>query len=141
MTSIELLNSEHTRKLGAELAQRCKSSPTLILLYGELGAGKTTFVQGFIKSLGVEQAINSPTYSYVNQYESSLQIFHFDLYRIESADELEALGLWELLLDSHAIRLVEWPERAVGLEKYAHIIINLEPKDNIRTLSLRLLDI
>ena len=130
MKSIEaqLLSPECTRLLAEGIAQRFRDTPALILLSGDLGAGKTSFAQGFINNLEPCKHISSPTYSYLNIYKARLPIFHFDLYRISSGSQLEELGLWEHLLDEGALRLVEWPEHAPGLEQHAdlHLILSFE---------------
>lgn len=123
---------QHTLELGQKMAKLFENSAALILLSGDLGAGKTTFSQGFLGQLMPHQVTTSPTYSYLNIYEHSLPIFHFDLYRINSQEDLEELGLWEHLLDKHATRLVEWPEHALGLEKYADIHLHFAIKKNSR---------
>ncbi len=134
MHTYELLLScpQRTQELGQKMAKQIAKTNALILLSGDLGAGKTTFAQGFLGELMPHEAITSPTYSYLNIYEASSPIFHFDLYRINSQEELEELGLWEHLLDEKAIRLVEWPEHAPALEKYADIYIHFHVKDHLR---------
>ena len=83
-----------------------------IALNGELGAGKTTFVQGFAKGLGVSEKyyITSPTYNIINEYPAGpLTLCHLDLYRLESFEELETIGFEDLVDDTHII-VVEWPQ-------------------------------
>jgi tRNA threonylcarbamoyladenosine biosynthesis protein TsaE len=89
---------------------------TVIAFSGELGAGKTTFIQAICRKLGIEVEVNSPTFSLVNEYFSpeGNSIFHFDLYRIETADELFDMG-YEEYFYSGSICLVEWPEKARAL--------------------------
>lgn len=127
-----LASAQHTKDLGQKIAQQRAKTKALILLSGDLGAGKTTFTQGFLSELMPHGAVTSPTYSYLNIYETSPPIFHFDLYRINSQEELEELGLWEHLLDDQATRLVEWPEHASGLEKYADMHVHFMITNNIR---------
>lgn len=87
----------------------------VIFLQGELGAGKTTFVRGFLRSLGYEGPIRSPTFALVESYQINHQhIHHFDFYRINDAEEVEYLGLNDYFT-SDAICLVEWPEKAHSL--------------------------
>ena len=87
---------------------------TVYAFYGEMGAGKTTFINALTRALGVEDDIvNSPSFSIVNEYRSDTTaelIYHFDLYRIESLDEAMDIGIEEYF-DSGALCLLEWPER------------------------------
>jgi tRNA threonylcarbamoyladenosine biosynthesis protein TsaE len=95
-----------------------------ILLRGDLGAGKSTFARAFIKAAGHEGAVPSPTYTLVEPYKLvSGYIYHIDLYRISGIEELRYLG-WNELDDG--VRLVEWPERAPGLEDEADLVVELE---------------
>jgi tRNA threonylcarbamoyl adenosine modification protein YjeE len=127
-----LANTHDTYEYGKKLAKLLAASKALILLSGDLGAGKTTCAQGFLQQLVPDQAITSPTYSYMNIYDALVPIFHFDLYRINSQDELEELGLWEHLLDTRALRLVEWPEHALGIENHADIHVRFDIKESFR---------
>ena len=86
-------------------------APLVIWLEGDLGAGKTTFARALIHALGYEGRVKSPTYGLLEHYRlAALQVLHLDLYRIGDPDELEFLGL-EDLLDEQTILLIEWPER------------------------------
>ena len=94
-----------------------------ILLEGELGAGKSTFARALLKSLGHEGSVPSPTYTLVEPYTvSGREVYHIDLYRISSEEELYFLG-WSDIDDG--LRLVEWPDRAPGLAVSADIRIRL----------------
>ena len=110
----------------------------VFLLQGELGAGKTTFVQNLCRELGVSESISSPTFSLINAYDSPVYgtIYHMDLYRIEKPGDLVQLGLEEYL-ESGQICLIEWP--AIAQEyfypPYVHIGIEFD-KDNIRTFRI-----
>lgn len=110
-----LISSEQELlEVGAKLAQACHA-PCIIFLTGELGAGKTTFVRGFLKQLGYQSNIKSPTYTLVESYQLNGQkIFHFDLYRITNPEELEFIGIRDYFSES-AIFLIEWPECGVGM--------------------------
>lgn len=92
----------------------CVSEGGVILLEGQLGAGKTTFARALLGALGVGERIKSPTYSLIESYRvNDLRVHHLDLYRIADAEELEWLGLPDLL-EGNSLLLVEWPERGVG---------------------------
>ena len=86
----------------------------LVFLEGELGAGKTTLARGILRGLGFPGHVKSPTYTLVEPYEfASHLVYHFDFYRIRDAEELEYIGLDDLF-GERAIKLVEWPEKALG---------------------------
>lgn len=90
------------------------TSPLKVALSGDLGAGKTTFVAGLLAELGQSEPVRSPTYTLVEPYRvADRDVYHCDLYRIETPEALEELGLRELLVDA-AVMLVEWPDRAFG---------------------------
>ena len=105
---------EETESLGRR-AGRALDGPALLLLSGELGAGKTLFVRGLAAGLGVDpDEVSSPTFSLVNRYEGGrLPLYHLDLYRIAGAAAAYDLGLEELL-DERAVVAVEWPDRLAG---------------------------
>lgn len=103
-----------TQNLGEEFAQSLKSG-AVIALHGNLGAGKTTFVQGLARGLGVTKNIISPTFIIMRTYElendSFKNFYHVDLYRIETEHDVEGLGLLELMNDPENIVVIEWPEK------------------------------
>ncbi|MEM7277793.1 MAG: tRNA (adenosine(37)-N6)-threonylcarbamoyltransferase complex ATPase subunit type 1 TsaE [Pseudomonadota bacterium] len=125
----QLADEAATLGLGAELAQvlqRLGSQRLLVLLQGELGAGKSTLARGFLRSLGHKGAVPSPTYTLVEPYEfTDRTVYHLDLYRLGDADELEFLGIREVL---DAIALVEWPTRSPSLFEKADLVIDLARK-------------
>ncbi len=87
----------------------------IILYEGDMGAGKTHFTKGIAKYLGVEDEVTSPTFALVNEYEGRLPLFHFDLYRIESYDDLYAIGFFDYL-DRGGIIAAEWSENISQLK-------------------------
>jgi len=107
-TSLETSSPDETEAAGDELGRRLRTGD-LVLLRGELGAGKTTFVRGIAGGCGSEAPVASPTFQLVRIYPGRLQLAHIDLYRLEKADELRDLGLDELL-DTGAV-VVEWGDR------------------------------
>ena len=100
---------EETEALGARLADALDGG-RVVAFTGDLGAGKTAFVSGMARALGVEERVTSPTFTIVNEYEGGrLPLFHFDMYRLDSADELFHIG-WEDYLARGGVCAVEWSE-------------------------------
>ena len=105
-----------------------------LLLEGELGAGKSTFARALIKAMGHDGAVPSPTYTLVEPYQlSGRTVYHIDLYRIASEDELRYLGWTEL---EDGFRLIEWPDRAPGLSSSADLKIQLSYADDGRNAGI-----
>ncbi len=127
---------EETLALGEAIGRRI-SQGLSIALKGDLGAGKTTFVKGLAKGLGVphEYYITSPTFTLINEYPAlpPFTLYHLDLYRLASADELEYIGFDDLLDDNHII-VVEWPEilRDISFEFDIHIHFQFDEHYNRR---------
>ena len=108
---------EETEKLGAALAKALKPG-TIIAYRGDLGAGKTAFTRGLARGLGCREMVTSPTYTIVNEYLGGrLPLFHFDMYRLHSSDDLWDIG-WEDYLERGGVCAVEWSENvAEAMEK------------------------
>jgi tRNA threonylcarbamoyladenosine biosynthesis protein TsaE len=102
-----------TQGLAARIA-RCATPGTVLALSGDLGAGKTCFIQGLAAGLGVEGPVTSPTFVMVAEYAGRLPLYHVDLYRTESLEEIRRLGLEEML-DGAGVTAIEWAERAEAL--------------------------
>ena len=103
------LSPEQTERAGEALAARLKPGD-VIAYYGDLGAGKTAFTRGLARGLGVTEPVTSPTYTIVNEYLSGkMPLFHFDMYRLSSSEELFDIG-WEDYLARGGICAVEWSE-------------------------------
>ena len=116
---------QETQELARRLGQLANAG-TVLLLAGPLGAGKTSFVQGLARGLGITGVVNSPTFTIVKEYRGRLPLFHFDLYRLEEAEELWELGLDEYL-DSVGVSALEWGERALALLPRDHLLILSTP--------------
>ena len=102
-----------TEQVGACLARRLHAGD-VVAMSGDLGAGKTVFIRGLARGLGVTARVTSPTYTVVNEYEGTLPLFHFDMYRLSGEDELYDIG-WDDYLKRGGVCAVEWSERATGL--------------------------
>ena len=102
-------HSEHdTEDIGASFARTLKGG-TVVAMYGDLGAGKTAFVRGMARGMGLDCRVSSPTFTIVNEYLGERELIHFDMYRLSSADELFDIG-WEDYLNRGAVCAVEWSE-------------------------------
>ena len=102
-------NSEkETENIGAAFAKDLKGG-SVVAMYGDLGAGKTAFVRGMARGMGLDAHVSSPTFTIVNEYPGERELIHFDMYRLASADELFDIG-WEDYLNRGAVCAVEWSE-------------------------------
>lgn len=133
-------NPEETRAVGARLAEALLGAnlrePFVVGLTGDLGAGKTTLVGGLLAALGHEGPARSPTYSLIEPYRlAGRDVHHCDLYRLRDPEELEDLGLRELLSGS-SILLVEWPERAGKRLREPDLHVHLEYVEAGREVAL-----
>lgn len=121
--SVITMSPEETRILGAALAPNLLPGD-VVSLAGDLGAGKTVFVQGLAAALGVEERITSPTFTLVHEYQGRFPVVHVDVYRLDSIQEVLDLG-FEELLDPSAVLLVEWGEAVLPLlpRRYLEVAI------------------
>ena len=115
---------EFAKKIAAYLAP-----PSLILLKGELGSGKTLMAQGIASALGYEDEVTSPTFNLVQEYRAAQEIIHMDLYRLDKSEELIEIG-FEDYLNRDAVILIEWPEIALSLIPADFIFIEIIKKTN-----------
>jgi tRNA threonylcarbamoyladenosine biosynthesis protein TsaE len=119
------LTETELRHWGEELG-RSATPPLVVTLTGELGAGKTTLAQAICLGYGVREEITSPTYALVHEYRAPRSaVFHVDLYRLDSPDQLTNIG-WEEIVSSRSLILVEWPERAGSRLPDDHLPIDLD---------------
>ena len=140
---------EKTLTFGEQLG-RCLKSGDIILLFGDLGAGKTTLTQGVCRGLGVnkDEHIRSPTFTLINLYQGRIPVNHIDLYRLDSISEIETLGLEENIFSS-SVSIIEWAEKLIqtsepdrspglGIDERIEIRICIEEK-NRRTFDIKMI--
>jgi tRNA threonylcarbamoyladenosine biosynthesis protein TsaE len=136
--AIEVTTSspEETRALGTAIAPLLAPGD-VVSLTGDLGAGKTTLVQGLARGLGVDQPVLSPTFTLVRQYEGAHRVYHLDIYRLERVQDVFDLGFDELL-DGRGVVLVEWGDAIDTLlpEDVLEIELSIEDDDDRRRVSM-----
>lgn len=135
-------SAAQTREIGARLGRRLRTGD-LVLLHGDLGAGKTTLAQGIARGLGVADAVQSPTFTLVSEHptvadghpsgdggadgDRPAHLYHLDLYRLSGDGELDSFGFDDYLAPADGVALVEWPERAASRLPPAYLLVRLEP--------------
>ncbi len=124
-----------TRAVAAALGEVLVAGD-LVLLVGDLGAGKTAFVQGLARGLGVEEPVTSPTFTIVQEYRGRLPLAHVDVYRLDRVQDLYDLGFDELVDDG--VTVVEWGDLVEQVVPADHLVVRIEPgpADNDRVLEL-----
>lgn len=141
MSKILISNSaEETIELGKKIGASIKAGD-IIALKGNLAAGKTTITKGIALSLGIKEDITSPTYTLVSEYYGTIPLYHMDMYRIESLEEFEMLGIDHLLFGS-GLSVIEWSERIEEYLPDEHIKIDIQrQEDGRREIEIEGLDI
>lgn len=120
-----ITNSEaETEALGAKIAESLPDG-AVVAFFGELGSGKTAFVRGMARGMGIDTLVNSPTFTIVNEYEGARSLFHFDMYRLGSADELFDIG-WDDYLARGGVCAVEWSENVAEAFDGSEIVVRFE---------------
>jgi tRNA threonylcarbamoyladenosine biosynthesis protein TsaE len=137
------MSEEETREFGAAFGRLLRPGD-VVLLHGDLGSGKTTLTQGIAKGLGIEDYVQSPTFTLVAEHPGQsktgdpLTLYHLDLYRLDDPAELDSFGYEDLVTQSDGVVVVEWPERAGSVlpENYLLIVIETSGPDE-RQLSIQ----
>ena len=130
----QINNLEQLTAVAKEILKQLKYK--LVCFEGEMGAGKTTFIKEFVKLLGTNDDISSPTFSIVNEYDTENgKVFHFDFYRLNDEEEALDFGIEDYFY-SNSYCLMEWPSRVENLIPEEHHTITIENKDGIRILTL-----
>ncbi len=134
-------SEEETIALGRTLASTALPAAGLVLLIGNLGAGKTTLAKGIVEGRGVarQDEVSSPTFTLIHEYGDPPRVYHIDLYRLDDARQAANLGIDDLLLDAKALVLIEWGERFPELwpAERTEIRIARSPDSDQRTLDIR----
>ena len=129
-------SEQETRELGKRMSQKVTPG-TVISLRGSLGAGKTVFAKGFALGLGITEAIVSPTFTLVQEYDGRLKLYHLDLYRLSGEDEFESMG-GEDFLYSDGVALIEWSEKIEDMLPDDTIFINITINEDLtRSIEIR----
>jgi len=125
---------EETKKLGEEVGKLTKPGD-LLAFYGELGAGKTCFIQGISHNLEVKDYVTSPSFTIINEYQGKVPIYHFDLFRLNNVEEISELG-YEEYFHGDALTVIEWAGKIEHFLPKEHLKIDIKFKDRYqRTIS------
>ena len=134
MVKIYLENEEKTREIGSKLGELL-TPKSVICLIGDLGAGKTTMTQSLARALGVDDYITSPTFTIVNEYEGRMPLYHFDVYRIGSSEEMYDIGFDEYI-DGDGVCIIEWANLIKDILPDEYLYIEMNYKETGREMIL-----
>ena len=127
---------DETRSLASTIAELVRADDVLLLV-GDLGAGKTAFAQGFAAGLGVTEQVTSPTFTLARSYSGRLRLNHLDVYRLERVHEAEDLGIAELV-DEGGVTLIEWGDAVLAVLPHDYLEVRLHfVDDDVREITLR----
>lgn len=128
--------SEAETEAAGERFAKTLPDGAVVALYGDLGAGKTAFVRGMARGLGIDARVSSPTFTIVNEYLGSRELYHFDMYRLGSSDELFDIG-WEDYLSRGGVCAVEWSENVADAFEGDEICVRIEKTGDLeRTITI-----
>jgi tRNA threonylcarbamoyladenosine biosynthesis protein TsaE len=132
MSLLTTTTPEETLMLGESLG-KCLEPGDIVLLFGDLGAGKTTLTKGICKGLGLPagEYIRSPTFTLINVYQAHFPIYHIDLYRMETLEDIETLGLEEVLF-GNGVAIVEWSEKLFPGDENKNPILGVDERIEVR---------
>ncbi|MBL0332926.1 MAG: tRNA (adenosine(37)-N6)-threonylcarbamoyltransferase complex ATPase subunit type 1 TsaE [Chlorobiota bacterium] len=138
------INEQQTIKLGEKFASTLVNGD-IVSFYGELGFGKTKFIQGICKKLKVKEIVSSPTYTLINEYnglnnhKDKVLISHIDLYRINNQNELSEIGFEDIINDLQSIKLIEWAEKSSNLLEFSNYIIEFQIAEDKETRNIKII--
>lgn len=140
MVVIKTKDTEETERLGRRIGEKLKKGD-VVSLRGSLGAGKTVIAKGIARSLGIGEAIVSPTFTIVQEYDGKEKLYHLDIYRLSGEDEFESMGGEEFLYPD-GITLIEWSEKIDSMLPDSTIYIDVTINDDLtRSISIRGLEL
>ena len=127
---------EQTQEIARLILDRLVKG-TVLALHGELGSGKTCFVQGLAKAMGICQSVTSPSFTVIKEYSGHINLYHIDLYRVHGMEQVMSLGLDDYL-EPDGITVIEWAERADSLlpENTIHLTFELLPGQDRRAITV-----
>jgi tRNA threonylcarbamoyladenosine biosynthesis protein TsaE len=131
-------NSDIETMAAGEAFSKTLKAGDVVALYGDLGAGKTVFVKGIARGLGIEGPVTSPTFTILKEYEGRAPLYHFDVYRIEDTEEMDEIGFFDYL-GGEGVSVIEWAEKVDTLlpEGTIRVVIEKTGEDAVRKISIR----
>lgn len=125
MIEINTFSPEETEQVGENLARKLKGIE-IIALYGEMGAGKTAFVRGVARGLGINDGVSSPTFTIVHEYDGKYKLYHFDMFRVETWDDLYSTGFFDYI--GNGVLIIEWSENIESIIPESSLKITIGQK-------------
>lgn len=133
-------SSDETEQIGAKIGEKLTGTE-VIALFGGLGMGKTAFTRGLCSALGINEGVSSPTFALVNEYSGKFKVYHFDMYRVDTWNDLYSTGFFDYI--GNGILVIEWSENIEGAlpENTVRITINRGDSDNQRIFEIEGVDV